>query len=93
MESQTFADVFDALADTQAEAANMRLRADLLSALIQCVKSWDLAQEKAAIRLGITRPRLNNLLRGKLNKFSLDALVNLAAAAGLSLQVKINEPA
>jgi predicted XRE-type DNA-binding protein len=89
MEVQTFDDVFDALADTPAEAANMKARADLLSAIVEQVKSWNLTQEAAAARLGITRPRLNDLLRGKLGKFSLDALVNLATAGGLVLEIRV----
>jgi len=48
-----------------------------------------MTQEAAAIQLGISRPRLNDLLRGKLGKFSLDALVNLAAAAGLVLEIRV----
>lgn len=89
MDVQTFDSVFDALADTPAEAANMKARADLLSALNAQVRSWNVSQEAAATRLGITRPRLNDLLRGKLAKFSLDALVNLASAAGLALEIKV----
>jgi predicted XRE-type DNA-binding protein len=89
MEVQTFDDVFDALADTPAEAANMKARADLLSLLVTRIQSWDLPQEAAAVRLGITRPRLNDLMRGKLGKFSLDALVNLATAAGLVLEIRV----
>ena len=93
MEIQTFNTIFDALADTPAEAANMKARAELLSALRARVRSWELPQEAAARRLGITRPRLNDLMRGKLRKFSLDALVNLASAAGLALQIKIDDAA
>jgi predicted XRE-type DNA-binding protein len=93
MEIQTFDDVFDALADTPAEAANMKARADLLAILTAHIKSWDLPQEAAAARLGITRPRLNDLMRGKLGKFSLDALVNLATAAGLALEIRVAEAA
>jgi len=89
MDTQPYADVFDALSDTPAEAANMKARADLLAVLVEQVKSWDLPQEAAAARLGITRPRLNDLLRGKLGKFSLDALVNLATAAGLTLEIRV----
>ena len=89
IEVQEFADVFDALADTPAEAANMKARSDLLSALTDLVKSWELTQDQAAARLGITRPRLNDLVRGKLSKFSLDALVNLTAAAGMTLEIRI----
>jgi predicted XRE-type DNA-binding protein len=93
MEAQTFEDVFDALSDTPAEAANMKARAELLGALVQHVKSWGLSQEAAAARLGVTRPRLNDLMRGKLGKFSLDALVNLATAAGLKLEIRVGTAA
>lgn len=93
MEAQTFDSVFDALAGTPAEAANMKARASLLSAIIVRVRSWNLSQEAAAARLGITRPRLNDLLRGKLAKFSLDALVNLAAAAGLDFEIRVADAA
>ena len=89
MDSQTFGDVFDALAKTPAEAANMKARADLLSMVATQVNAWGLPQEIAATRLGITRPRLNDLLRGKLGKFSLDALVNIATAAGLVLEIHV----
>ena len=71
----------------------MKARAELLRALVQHVKSWDLSQEAAAGRLGVTRPRLNDLMRGKLGKFSLDALVNLATAAGLELEIRVKAAA
>ncbi len=93
MHVETFADVFDALADSPAEAANMKARADLIAALAARVNSWNLAQQAAATRLGVTRPRLNDLMQRKLHKFSLDALVNLATTAGLSLEIKISEAA
>ena len=93
MDIQTFDDVFDALSDTPAEAANMKARADLLSLLTARIGSWGLTQEDAATRLGITRPRLNDLLRGKLGKFSLDALVNLVTAAGLVLEIRVADAA
>lgn len=89
MDVETFDTIFDALADTPAEAANMTARAELLSSIGECVRGWNLSQEAAAARLGITRPRLNDLLRGKMGKFSLDALVNLATAAGLTLTISV----
>ena len=93
MEVQTFDDVFDAIANTPVEAASMKARADLLGALVSLVKSWNVTQEVAAGRLGVTRPRINDLLRGKLGKFSLDALVDMATAAGLKLEIRIAEAA
>lgn len=91
MNVETFDSVFDALADTQAEAANMTARADLLLAIRERIKEWNLTQEDAAVRLGLTRPRLNDLMRGKLDKFSLDALVNIAAAAGFRLHIELED--
>lgn len=88
-----FDSVFDALADTPVQAANMKARSDLLSVLKARIRSWELSQQEAAGRLGITRPRLNDLLQGKLAKFSLDALVNLATAAGLTVHVQVAEAA
>ncbi len=93
MDIQTFDTVFDALADTPAEAANLKARSELLSALKTRVRAWDLSQEAAAHRLGITRPRLNDLLQGKMSKFSLDALVNLATASGLAVHIQVDEAA
>jgi predicted XRE-type DNA-binding protein len=93
MKSETFVDVFDALADTPEEAANLKARADLLTAIRNRVKKWGVPEGEAAGRLGITRPRLNDLTRGKLDKFSLDALVNIAAAARLNIEIRVEEVA
>ena len=65
MSVETFDSVFDALADTPAEAVNMTARADALLAIRERVKAWQaqggLTQEEAAARLGVTRPRLNDM--------------------------------
>lgn len=82
MNVEVFDNVFDALADTPAEAANLTARAELLLGIRERVKLWNVTQEEAAKRLGLTRLQLNDLLCGKLNKFSLDALVKVAQAAG-----------
>jgi predicted XRE-type DNA-binding protein len=91
MSIETFENVFDALTDDRAQAASMAARADLLLAIRARVKAWNITQEKAATRLGLTRPRLNDLMRGKLGKFSLDALVNIAAAAGFKLHIRLKD--
>jgi predicted XRE-type DNA-binding protein len=89
MERETFANVWDALEDTQAEAASMTMRSNLLIAIEQRVRNWNVTQTEAAHRLGVTQPRLNDLLRGRIQNFSLDALVDLAARAGLSVRLDI----
>ena len=93
MERQVFDNVWDALEDTPEEAANMTMRSNLLIAIEQKVRSWKVTQAAAARRLGLTQPRLNDLLKGKIDKFSLDALIGLAIKAGLTLRLDIAEAA
>jgi predicted XRE-type DNA-binding protein len=89
----TFASVWDALAETPEEAANMRLRSVLIIAIRGAVEGWQLTQAQAARRLGVTQPRLNDLLRGRMDRFSLDALVGLAERAELSVRIEITQDA
>jgi predicted XRE-type DNA-binding protein len=89
MKEQRFKSVWDAIETSPEEAANMKARSDVLTAIRKVVDGWDITQVEASRRLGITQPRMNDLLRGKIDKFSLDALMNLAARAGLSVQVKV----
>jgi predicted XRE-type DNA-binding protein len=86
---QTFADAFDALADTPDEAANLRARADLMDALMHMVAAEGWTQTQAAKRCGVTQPRMNDLLRGRVSRFSLDALVNMAAASGFQVRMEL----
>jgi predicted XRE-type DNA-binding protein len=90
---QVFASVWDALEDSPAEAANMRLRSELMIAIRQAIMEWATTQATAARRLEVTQPRLNDLLRGRINNFSLDALTVLAARAGLDVRVQIERAA
>ncbi|HEY2707613.1 MAG TPA: XRE family transcriptional regulator [Caulobacteraceae bacterium] len=93
MERDTYENVFDALMDTPDEAANMTLRSDLMRAIRKTVQAWDVSQTDAAARLGVSQPRVNDLLRNRINKFSLDALVTLASRAGLTVRMAVEAPA
>lgn len=87
--SPPFASIWDALEDTPAEAANMRLRSQLMRAIQEAVARWEVTQAEAARRLAVTQPRLNDLLRGRISNFSLDALILLADHAGLKVKIEI----
>ncbi|WP_055128232.1 helix-turn-helix domain-containing protein [Pseudomonas mediterranea] len=91
MSNERYASVWDALVDSPEEAENLRIRSLLMMALSRTVKSWDVSQKEAAERLRVTQPRLNDLLKGKIDKFSLDALVNLLSGANLKIDVQIKE--
>lgn len=93
MKKQRFASIWDAIEPSRAQAANMKARAELMIAICEAVDAWALTQAATARRLGLTQPRLNDLLRGRINKFSLDALINLATAAGLAVRVEVVRPA
>lgn len=72
-----------------AEAQSLLLRTTLMIAVERFVEDSGLTQRAAAQRLGVTAPRLNDLLRGKLEKFSLDALVTMLAHAGMRVEFKV----
>jgi predicted XRE-type DNA-binding protein len=93
MKYEEFESVWDAIEKDPIVAANLKARSSVMMAIEQTVKSWNLSQVTAAKRLGLTQPRLNDLLRGRINKFSLDALMTLAAKAGLSVEVKVEKAA
>jgi len=91
-ESENFESVWDAIADTPEQAANLRARADLMRQITAVVKRNKWTQTKAASQCGITQPRMNDLLRGRVSRFSLDALVNIATAIGHRVHLEL-EPA
>ena len=93
MKKQTFESVWDALEESTEASASMQVRATLMIEVQRYVNASGLTQFQAAKRLGITQPRLNDLLRGKIDKFSVDALVNMLARAGKQVSVKVRKAA
>lgn len=87
--TESFTSVWDALADTPEESANMRTRSELMQQIAVIVKSKDWTQAEAAKQCGVTQPRMNDLLRGRVSRFSLDALVNMATAIGRRVHVEL----
>lgn len=79
---ETYASVWDAIADTPEQAANLSARSELMRQIAAIVKDSGWTQAEAARRCGVTQPRMNDLLRGRVSRFSLDALVNIATAIG-----------
>jgi predicted XRE-type DNA-binding protein len=91
--TRIFANVWDALEDSPEDAATMTMRSNVMVAIRDTVRSWHTTQAQAARRLGITQPRLNDLLNGKINKFSLDTLTTLAMRAGLKVKIDVRSAA
>ena len=83
--------VFRDVGFRQPEAENLLLRAQLMSEIREAARG--MTQSEAAKRFGVTQPRVNDLLRGKIDKFSLDALVNMLAKAGMRVELKVKKAA
>lgn len=87
---QRFDSVWDALESDPGEAENLKLRSELMIGISELVRARGWTQTVAARHCGIAQPRLNDLLRGRIDRFSLDALVNIAAALGLRVRMTIH---
>ncbi len=73
----------------RAQAANLQARADLMRQIAELIQAEGWKQVEAAERCGVTQPRINDLLRGRVSRFSLDALVNIATALGRRVNVEL----
>jgi len=93
LSNERFASVWDAITDAPAEAENMKLRSSLMTALRAHIEQEGLSQSQAARVFGVTQPRISDLVRGKIDLFSLDTLVNMLAAAGLHVEVQVAKAA
>lgn len=93
MSNQRFDSIWDAIEDTPEEAENMKLRSTLMMALKKHIERAGITQGQAAKLFGVTQPRISDLMRGKISVFGLDALVNMATAAGFHVEMRILEAA
>ena len=91
MKASGSGNVFEDLGFSVGDAENLQLRAQLMSKIR--TEARDMTQAQAAKLFGVTQPRINDLLRGKIDKFSLDALVNMLAAAGLRVEMRVRRAA
>ncbi len=83
MKINTYQSVWDAIADSPGEAANLKLRSQLMDILADYIRSEGITQKEAALRFGIPRSRVSELINDKISKFTIDKLVNMAARVGL----------
>ena len=91
-DKKRFASVWDAIEDTPQDVASMKARSTLMMELSNVIQEQGMTQAEAAALFGVTQPRISDLMRGKLNLFSLDTLMDMAATAGMSPVVKVSKP-
>lgn len=91
MSAKRYESVWDALEDTPGAAENMKIRSALMQELVAHIENTGLTQSEAAHQFGVTQPRISDLMRGKVDLFSIDALVNMLTAAGLHLDLRVRQ--
>ncbi|MEH6503753.1 MAG: XRE family transcriptional regulator [Cycloclasticus sp.] len=88
MMSERYKSAFDAISDTPEEALNLKIRADLMTRIDAMIAERGWSQKEAAKQLKVTQPRIPDLLRGHVSKFSIDMLVNMLASIGGRVELK-----
>jgi predicted XRE-type DNA-binding protein len=86
-------DVFSALGFSAAEAENLRIRSAMMRPLVAWIRKSRLTQAQAAKTLGVSQPRISDLMRGKIDLFSTDNLIKLLAAARLRVDIRVKKAA
>jgi len=86
---ERFDSVWDALGFSTEEAANLEAKSDLMIQIRELIRSRKWTQVTAAKHCGVSQPRINDLLRGRIDKFSIDALVNIAAHLGQKIHIQL----
>ena len=81
------ANIFQDLGFDPEESENLRVRADLMIELSRLIESMGWTQEEAAEIMGVTQPRISDLVRGKIDRFSIDSLVSMLGSAGISVRI------
>jgi predicted XRE-type DNA-binding protein len=91
--SNRFENVWDAIEENPAVAENMKLRSSLMVALGEYIARQGLTQSQAAKIFGVTQPRISDLMRGRIDLFAIDTLVNMLATAGLRVELRVADAA
>ena len=90
-DTQQFTSIWDSLENTPQQAASMKARSALMMVLAEVIRERGMTQGAAAALFGVTQPRVSDLVRGKINLFSLDTLIGMAATAGIALVIKVSK--
>jgi predicted XRE-type DNA-binding protein len=86
---QSTGNVFRDLGFDPNKAESLRLRAGLMVEIKRLIQARKLSQSSAANIFGVTQPRISDLIRGKIDLFSIDTLVNMLARAGMRVQLRL----
>jgi len=81
------ANLFQDLGFDPEESENLLVRADLMIDLSRLIASKGWTQAEAAKIIGVSQPRISDLVRGKIDRFSIDSLVSMLGSAGIKVRI------
>ena len=90
-EHTTKGSIFDDLGFDEAESENLKIRASLMRAIERYIQDNKLTQQAAAKLMGVYQPRISDLLQGKIDKFTIDMLVNVLSKAHVSVSLIVDD--
>ncbi|HEY4371145.1 MAG TPA: XRE family transcriptional regulator [Burkholderiales bacterium] len=90
---QRFRSVWDALEDTPEQAESMKLRSKLMLAVQDRIRASGASQREAAKLVGVTQPRVSDLMRGRIDLFSVESLVDMLVRLGMKIEVRVKQAA
>jgi len=88
----TFNSIWNAIENTPGQSENMKIRSYLMRSIEKRMLDERWSQAEAAKRFGVDQPRVSDLVRGKIEKFTIDSLVKMAVAAGFQVQISVANP-
>ena len=91
MKTHTSQNVFGDLGFGPEEAENLRIRAALMIELTEHIRRAGLTQKEAAATLGVTQPRISDLMRGRIDVFSIDTLIAMLSRAGVKTTIRVGK--
>ena len=81
--------VFRDLGFSHDKAEHLKVRSDLMLNVQNAIAARGLKQSQAAELLKITQPRISDLMRGRIDLFSTDALIDMLAQLGIQAKVTL----
>ena len=87
--NESYKNVFDALEDDPVEAKNLYIRSMLMLEIKKYIEAAGMTQKEASIQMGVTQPRISDLMRGKIDLFTIDTLVSMLGNAGIDVEFSL----
>lgn len=91
--AETFASVWDAIVDDPSEVESIKIKSKIMMTIEQHIKEQGMTQQQAAEKMGVKQPRVSDLVRGKMDRFTIDMLVNMLSTLGLTVEINFKKAA